>query len=321
MLKKVILITGSNGEIGHSLINALNKKNICNIIAIDLEQPKDSFMIEKFISGSILDKNLLSRVNKEYEILRIYHLAAILSTKAQKNPKLANDVNINGTINLLELASLQSKKQNKKIPFFFPSSIAVYNTIKSKKIKINEYEYCENPITEYGKAKLKCENISQKYNGVDFRCIRFPGIISGTSVPTGGTSDFAPEMIHYAAQNKEYNCFIDKNRKIPFIVMPDAINAIFKIMNIEEKNLNHLVYNITSFSPSVNDFYIKTKYFFSDFNMKYQIDNNRQNIVDSWPDEIDDNNAKKDWGWSPEFNFELAYLHYLIPKIKIKYTL
>ena len=321
MLKKVILITGSNGEIGHSLINALNKKNIHNIIALDLEKPKHHFKIEKFITGSIIDKDLLSHINHEYEIISIYHLAAILSTKAQKNPELANKVNINGTINLLELASSQSKKQNKKIPLFFPSSIAVYNTIKSEKNKINEYEYCENPITEYGKAKLKCEKIAQNYINIDFRCIRFPGIISGTSLPTGGTSDYAPEMIHFAALDKKYNCFIDKDRKIPFIIMPDAINAIFKIMNAPKDNLKHLVYNITSFSPSVNDFYKKTKSFFPDFDMKYQIDNNRQDIIDSWPDDIDDNNAIKDWGWDPEFNFQLAYTHYLIPKIKIKYSL
>ena len=264
---------------------------------------------------------MLSHINHEYEIISIYHLAAILSTKAQKNPELANKVNINGTINLLELASSQSKKQNKKIPFFFPSSIAVYNTIKSEKNKINEYEYCENPITEYGKAKLKCEKIAQNYINIDFRCIRFPGIISGTSLPTGGTSDYAPEMIHFAALDKKYNCFIDKDRKIPFIIMPDAINAIFKIMNAPKDNLKHLVYNITSFSPSVNDFYKKTKSFFPDFDMKYQIDNNRQDIIDSWPDDIDDNNAIKDWGWDPEFNFQLAYTHYLIPKIKIKYSL
>ncbi len=99
MLKKVILITGSNGEIGHSLINALNKKNIHNIIALDLEKPIYSFKIEKFITGSIIDKDLLSHINHEYEIISIYHLAAILSTKAQKNPELANKVNINGTIN------------------------------------------------------------------------------------------------------------------------------------------------------------------------------------------------------------------------------
>ena len=321
MSKKVILITGSNGEIGCSLIEALNKRNVNNIVSLDLEQPKKKLNIEKFIAGSILDKNILNKINNEYDISSIYHLAAILSTKAERNPKLANDVNINGTINLLDLASLQSSKQNKKTPFFFPSSIAVYNVMKAEKTKINEYDFCKNPITQYGQAKLECEIIGKKYKDVDFRCIRFPGIISGTSIPTGGTSDFAPAMIHHAAQDIKYNCFINKDRRIPFIVMPDAIKSIFQIMEANKNDLNHAAYNITAFSPTVDDFYMKTKQFFPTFSMSYKIDEQRQKIIDSWPDEINDLNARTDWNWTPEFDFEKAYAKYLISKINIKYKL
>ena len=217
------------------------------------------------------------------------------------------------------MASSQSIKQSKNIKFFFPSSIAVYNVQQGQKKEINEYEFCENPTTEYGKAKLQCEKIGQEHENVDFRCIRFPGIISGTSIPTGGTSDFAPEMIHAAAKGIQYNCFISKDKKIPFIVMPDAIKAIFQIMSADREDFNHLVYNITSFSPSVNDFYIKTKHFFSNFTMLYKIDPQRQKIIDSWPDDINDSNAKEDWKWNPEFNFEKSYKDYLIPSINVKY--
>ena len=321
MSKKVILITGSNGEIGSSLIKAFNKQNINNIISLDLEQPKDNLNIEKFIVGSILDKEILNKINNEYEISHIYHLAAILSTKAESDPKLANDVNINGTINLLDLASLQSRKQNKKIPFFFPSSIAVYNVTQSEKTKINEYECCANPITQYGQAKLECERIGKEYQDVVFRCIRFPGIISGTSIPSGGTSDFAPEMVHCAAQEIQYNCFVNKEVRIPFIVMPDAIKAVFQIMKVNKNDLHHTAYNITSFSPTVDDFYMKTKQFFPSFNMIYKIDDKRQKIVNSWPDKINDHNARIDWKWNPEFDFEKAYADYLMPEINFKYKL
>ena len=169
MSKKVILITGANGEIGQSLIKNLNKQSIHNIIALDLENPTNNFNVEKFFIGSILDQKIIDEINDKYEIYSIYHLAAILSTKAEKNPKLANDVNINGTINLLDLASSQSIKQSKNIKFFFPSSIAVYNVQQGQKKEINEYEFCENPTTEYGKAKLQCEKIGQEHENVDFR--------------------------------------------------------------------------------------------------------------------------------------------------------
>ena len=128
-------------------------------------------------------------------------------------------------------------------------------------------------------------------------------------------------MIHCAAQNKIYDCFIDNDRRIPFIVMPDAIKAIFKIMQVEKNKLNSYVYNITSFSPTVHDFYILTKRFFSDFKIQYKIYYKRQNIIDSWPGYLNDENAKNDWGWKPMFDLENAYENYIIPQIKKKYKL
>ena len=131
MSNQSIFITGANGEIGSSLIKSFNKKGINNIIALDLEQPQHNFQIKKFIKGSIEDKKLLNDINKQYSIGSFYHLAAILSTKAEHNPQLSNNVNIDGTKNILDICIEQSKKQNKIIPFFFPSSIAVYNTKNS----------------------------------------------------------------------------------------------------------------------------------------------------------------------------------------------
>ena len=326
MGNKVIFITGSNGEMGRYLIEALNKEGSKNIIALDLEQ-KNNILNTKFIQGSILDTQLLDDINEKYEISEIYHLAAILSTKAENNPQLANDVNINGTKNIFELGQKQAIKQKKNILFFFPSSIAVYNLEENNNSKIKEEDYCSNPLTEYGKAKLICEDIGERLDttkttfGIDFRAIRFPGIISATTLPTGGTSDYAPEMIHAAAQNKSYKCFVMNNRKLPFIVMPDAIDAIFKIMKISKKKLLKSAYNITSFSPSVEEFYNKTKEYFQNFNMTYSIDSKRQKIIDSWPNYVNDSAAQNDWGWKSKYDLSESYASYIVPHIKNKYNM
>jgi len=321
MNKKVILITGSNGEIGKSLIDKLSKNN--TIIALDVNHNSKSNI--ETIKGSILDNNILNKINNKYKLSEIYHLAAILSTKAQKNPSLSNEVNYNGTINLLELARLQAKRYNHSIKFFFPSSIAIYNMLNSDlNNNINEKDNIHNPITEYGQAKLKCEKIGiEKYliKGVDFRCIRFPGIISAISRPTGGTSDYAPEMIHAAFLNEKYNCFVNNKTILPFIAMPDAIDAIIKLMNTSKENIKSRIYNVTSFSPSVSDLEIKIKEFFPNFKLSYDIDMNRQKIVDSWPNFINDTLAREEWGWSSNLNFDNFFINYINPNLKEYYKI
>ena len=321
MNKKVILITGSNGEIGKSLIDKLSKNN--TIIALDVNHNSKSNI--ETIKGSILDNNILNKINNKYKLSEIYHLAAILSTKAQKNPSLSNEVNYNGTINLLELARLQAKRYNHSIKFFFPSSIAIYNMLNSDlNNNINEKDNINNPITEYGQAKLKCEKIGiEKYliKDVDFRCIRFPGIISAISRPTGGTSDYAPEMIHAAFLNEKYNCFVNNKTILPFIAMPDAIYAIIKLMNTSKENIKSRIYNVTSFSPSVSDLEIKIKEFFPNFKLSYDIDMNRQKIVDSWPNFINDTLAREEWGWSSNLNFDNFFINYINPNLKEYYKI
>jgi nucleoside-diphosphate-sugar epimerase len=320
MDKKFILITGSNGEIGKSLVNKLSNNTI---IALDLSHSNNTKYNIKKIKGSILDNNILNEINEKYRLSEIYHLAAILSTKAEKNPDFSNEVNYKGTINLLELARLQTIKYNNPIKFFFPSSIAVYNMLNRNLNKnINEEEKLKNPITEYGKAKLKCEKIGiKKYlkKGVDFRCIRFPGIISANSTPAGGTSDYAPEMIHAAFLNKQYNCFVNNKTILPFIAMPDAILAIIKLMNISNQSIKSKIYNVTSFSPTVSELENKIKEFFPNFKLSYNIDSRRQKIVDSWPNFINDSLAKEEWGWSCSLNFNNFFIDYLNPNLKEYY--
>jgi len=321
MQNKVILITGSNGEIGQALIHKFTKKSSNQLITIDLKKSNNDSKVHEAFCGSILDVNLIKEINEKYKINEVYHLAAILSSKAEKNPSLAEEVNIQGTDNILNLCVNQFKTYNNSILFFFPSSIAIYNTTSLNHQLVNENTYCNNPLTIYGQSKLACElnglKIEKDY-GIDFRCIRFPGIISATSKPTGGTSDYAPEMIHAAANDKIYNCFANINSILPFIVMPDAINAIEMLMLAPKSNLSSNIYNITSFSPSVNDLLSKTLSFFPNFKINFKINKSRQNIIDSWPNIIDDKLAKNDWNWTPNYNFDKSFKDYLIPYI-IKY--
>lgn len=328
MKAEVSIITGASGEIGQNLISYFSKLKDKKIVALDVHKSDKGMNVFKFIKGSILDINILDRINKKYVVKEIFHLAAVLSTKAEKNKDLSQEVNINGTINLLKLALSQYSINKVKTKFFFPSSIAVYNIeneINDFKKNITENSYC-NPKTVYGQHKLFCENLGTALNNygneqkikIDFRCIRFPGIISTNSVPTGGTSDYAPEMIHHAFNKNNYTCFVDSQSCLPFIVMPDAINAIIKLMNVPKENLKRTVYNITSFSPTVIDLFNIIKNKIPEFKLDYDIDKIRQSIVNGWPNHIDDSLAKNEWEWKAEYNLEGAFNKYIIPNFENK---
>ena len=212
MRKKITLITGANGEIGHGLIKLLYNRGIRNIIALDLLPPNDEMkkMISSEIIGDILNNKLIEKINDKYEIQELYHLAALLSTQSELYPQKAHEVNVTGTLNLLSLAMKQGQINKYPVKFFFPSSIAVYSIQSGNNDKISE-EKNINPKTMYGCNKLYCENVGAYFANnyspklIDFRCIRFPGLISAYTVPTGGTSDYLPEMLHSAIKNNHIN--------------------------------------------------------------------------------------------------------------------
>ena len=336
MRKKIILITGANGEIGHGLINALHANGRENILALDIHPISEKIegKIQEAVIGNILDKNLFEQIKSEYEITTIYHLAALLSTRSEFAPQMAHEVNVTGTLNLLTLAVEQAKSQGETVKFFFPSSIAVYGMDHNKEMAgaITESEYC-HPETMYGCNKLYCENLgiyhANYYNRladdfkpghIDFRSIRFPGIISAMTVPTGGTSDFLPELIHAAAQNTQYNCFVQNDTRMPFMVMPDAILAILNLMDVDKSQLSQHVYNISAFNPSAGEFADKVRGYFPHAEISTSINGKRQSIVDSWPAQVDDSAARTDWNWSPKFDLNSAFEDYLIPQITKRYV-
>lgn len=338
MRQKVVLITGANGEIGHGLIRHLAKSTNANIVALDVV-PLDKSLrpfCSTYIVGDILDQMLLGRLVVEHEISTIYHLASILSTKAEYNPETAHRINVEGTLNLLRLAVEQSQWQGTPVKFIYPSSIAAFGIpnlkIKSEAGEVKEEEW-NYPTTMYGCNKLYCEHLGRYYNSyyrqlavdcggtetVDFRSIRFPGLISAETIPTGGTSDYGPEMLHAAAQGEEYACFVRPDTTIPFMVMPDAVKALVMLEAAPKNRLSQFVYNVTSFSISAQEIFDIVQQAFPEAKIHFTVDDCRQKIVDTWPSYLDDSSARRDWDWLPDYNCDLSFNEYLIPAIRERY--
>ncbi|NLW73055.1 MAG: NAD-dependent epimerase/dehydratase family protein [Chloroflexi bacterium] len=337
MREEVVLITGANGEIGHGLIHYLSNKGY-PIVALDVN-PLDPALKSEVLTaivGDILDQVLLGRLVVEHKIRTIYHLASILSTKAEYNPETAHRINVEGTLNLLRLAVEQSNWQGQSVKFIYPSSIAVYGLpslqAKQNSGKLAESEYL-NPTTMYGCNKLYCEHLGRYYNhyyrqlaadsnsslSVDFRALRFPGLISAETIPTGGTSDYGPEMLHAAAKGENYNCFVRPDATLPFMVMPDAIRSLIMLQEADRSRLTQNVYNVTSFNPDANEIREITLKAFPGAEINFVPDVKRQGIVDTWPNDISDAAARNDWDWHPEYDQKRAFDEYLIPAIKARY--
>ena len=156
-------------------------------------------------------------------------------------------------------------------------------------------------------------------SGIDFRGLRFPGLISAVTTPTGGTSDYGPEMLHHAAAGKEYDCFVRPDTRLPFMAMPDAVKALLDLEKAEKDDLTKLVYNVTSFSPSAQEFYDIVLNAFPEAKINFKPDIARQGIVDSWPGIVDDSAAHNDWGWKADYDQKRAFEEYLIPAVRAKY--
>lgn len=336
MRTRVVLITGCAGEIGQALISDLSERSGYELLTMDLKPlPETLKGRSRHIIGDILDDALLGRIVTEYEIHTIFHLAALLSTRGEFTPELAHRVNVEGTLKLLKLAAEQSEWQGKRVRFVFPSSIAAYGmpdlATKERDNRVREWEW-NQPQTMYGCNKLYGEMLGAYYSTnyrqlaadrpvmVDFRAIRFPGLISAYTVPSGGTSDYGPEMLHAAAKGTPYACFVRPDTRIPFMVMPDAVKALLLLATAERDQLSRLVYNVTSFSVSAGEIEKMVLEAFPHAEIHYEIDPRRQGIVDSWPADLNDEPARDDWGWQPDYGVERAFHEYLIPKIRERYA-
>jgi threonine 3-dehydrogenase len=325
MQEDITLITGANGEIGQALLQVLETDRILALDLNPLDPALAGYYLE-FVQGDILDHQLLEELGREFKIRRIYHLAAILSSKAESDPQLAHRVNVEGTMNLLSFGLAQSEAQATSVQFLFPSSIAVYGLpdleTKSAQEPLKEYAW-QSPYTIYGAGKLYCELLGQHFSKrgsalLDFRAIRLPGLISADTLPTGGTTDYGPEMLHFAAEGRPYRCFVRPDSVLPFMPMPDAVRALQELG--AAATVAQRVYNAASFSPSAEQLMRCVEEYFSAAEITFEPDPKRQEIVDSWPAEVDDSAARADWGWSPGYDLDRAFADYLVPAVTDRYS-
>ena len=335
MRTPVTLVTGAGGEIGHGLIDRLASTGR-PIVTIDIAplEPSLKRLVHREFAGSITDTNLLERILSEFEVDLVVHLAALLSTRSEFTPITAHKVNVEGTLNLLEFAQHEGESHGRPVTFLYPSSIAAYGLpdaeAKAKAGRVHEDAW-NTPRTMYGCNKLYCEHLGRYYarfykqlgahasDCVDFRCVRFPGLISALTVPSGGTSDYAPEMIHAAARGERYDCFVRPDTRIPFMAMPDAIDALLRLAAAPREALSRTAYNLAAFSPTAQEIHDVVTKAFPRAAIGWRTDAKRQAIVDSWPAEVDDTAARRDWGFAPAYDFRRAFDEYLIPTIRMRY--
>lgn len=338
MSKPVVLVTGANGEIGRTLLQRMHQEGRYRVVTVDLTPLPEKYraLCLETYAGNIMDRYLLDQIAAHHEIEVVFHLAALLSTRGERDPELAHQVNVEGTLHLLRMAQNQSARLGRPVRFIFPSSIAVYGmpSVEEKKKagRVREDEW-NVPITMYGCNKLYCEHLGRYFTEnfrqlgalataarLDFRSLRFPGLISAETAPTGGTSDFGPEMLHAAAQKLPYKSFVGPDATIPFMAMPDAVTALVHLLEADRSKLTKTVYNVSAFSESAGQIADRVRKAFPGAQIAFEPDAVRSKIVDSWPEDMDDSLARADWGWKPAYDVERAFAEYLIPTISTRYN-
>ena len=335
--RTAVLVTGAGGEMGYGLIRALAEaeENLA-IVGFDLrELPGEvTECCTETIAGDVRDTDLLDQLARRFSFGRIYHLAAMLSSSAERAPGRAYDVNVGGTMNLLNIAVDERDATGRSPMVLFPSTIAVYGipTLEAKTTAgtVDEDSFLE-PRTMYGCNKLAAEHLGRYYTNhhrqveegptgsIDFRAIRFPGLISSETLPTGGTTDYGPEMLHAAARAESYDCFVREDTRLPFMTMPEAIESITSLGAAPRSALGRTAYNVRSFAPTAGDIRTALGRHFPDLQVGFTADPGRQLIVDGWPADVDDAAARSDWGWAPTHSLESALTDYLIPGVVRRY--
>jgi nucleoside-diphosphate-sugar epimerase len=302
MLKEKILVIGASGQIGVELTLALRKiYGNANVIASDLREQNP--LLEgtgPYVSLDVMNKEMLHVQVIRQNITQIYLLAALLSATGEKNPNLAWNLNMTSLLNVLDIA-----REEKLHKVYWPSSIAVFGPT-SPQIHCPQHTIIE-PTTVYGISKYAgefwCNYYYQRY-GVDVRSLRYPGLISYKSAPGGGTTDYAVEIFHEALESKYYECFLNEDTYLPMMYMPDAIRATIELMEAPSNQIAvRTSYNVSAMSFSPGEIASEIKKQIPDFTVHYKPDY-RQQIAESWPQSIDDSEARSQWGWKEEYDLE-----------------
>lgn len=314
MIETKILITGVKGQIGTVLKRRLEIKfGQENVYSSDIRL-EDNLEKNEFCLD-VLDKEKLFSIVEDHKITQIYHLAALLSGVAEKKPQMAWRINTEGLVYVLEAGRIYGLDK-----IFAPSSIAVFGEGIDKNFTSQNSELLPSSI--YGISKVANELWHKYYfekHNLDVRSIRYPGIIGHSSLPGGGTTDWAVEIFHEAVKNNQYNCFLREDTTLPMILMSDALKATMDIMDAPKEAIKiRTSYNLGSQSFNPKQIAELIKKYQPDFNMECNPDF-RQAIADSWPKIIDDSDARKDWNWNPEFDME-EMVEIMYANIKKRYT-
>ncbi|WP_422082372.1 NAD-dependent epimerase/dehydratase family protein [Ulvibacterium sp.] len=301
-MRKSILILGACGQIGTELtFNLRETYGNESVIASDIREGSENLMDSgPFELLDATDYDVLEEVVAYYEIDEVYLMAAMLSATAEKFPERAWNLNMNSLFNVLNLA------KDKKIErIFWPSSIAVFGP-NTPKTNTPQHTIME-PSTVYGISKQSGERWCNYYHhkfGVDVRSLRYPGLISWKTQPGGGTTDYAVEIYHKALTEGTYTCFLNKDTELPMMFMEDAIRATLQLMATDAERIGiRSSYNLSAMSFSPKEIAQSIKEHIPEFEIFYEPDF-RQDIADSWPNSINDSEARQDWGWKPDFNLE-----------------
>jgi nucleoside-diphosphate-sugar epimerase len=299
-MKESIIIIGANGQIGTELATALREKfGIENVVTSDIREPQNLKDGEIFETLNVLDKSAIESLFQKYKPTQVYLLAAMLSATGEIYPQKAWDLNMNGLLNVLDLAV-----EYKVSKIFWPSSIAVFGPHSPK---TNTDQYCVmDPNTIYGISKLAGERLVEWYQenrGLDIRSIRYPGIISWKAEPGGGTTDYAVHIFYDALKKGTYECFLSENTALPMLYMDDAIRGTLQLMDAPKESLTiRSSYNLTGVSFTPRELAEEIKKILPNFTITYSENDPRQAIADSWPASIEDSPARADWNWEPAFD-------------------
>ena len=316
-MKETILITGHNGELGSKTLKKLVSKGK-SVIALDINDPKEKIHSVNYIKDTITNKKLMDSIFNDYHISEVYHFAALLSQTASQNPELAFEINEKASKNLIDHSYTFGIKNNCITRFFFPSSIAVYGP---RKIENASEQDIIKPTTIYGNNKLIIEQYGSRFHekslsknvGLDFRSIRFPGVISYDTVPSGGTTDYAPQMINCAKNSGKFECKLSATTVLPFIGIDKTISTIIDIMGLEAIESKLRAFNVQDASFSVKELSYFLLQKFPSFQITYNEDKNFQSVADTWPSSLNCDKANKFWNFSTEQNHKV-FLEKIINK-------
>ncbi len=296
-----ILIIGACGQLGTELTESLRSRyGNDTVIATDVASPNEVIQAGPFEKLNAMDGQRLSELVSKYKVTQIYHLAAVLSARGEADPQFAWDLNMKSLLNVLEVA-----RQNSLERVYWPSSIAVFGP--STPMNNTPQNTIMDPNTVYGISKLAgerwCEYYYLKY-GVDVRSIRYPGLIGYKSKPGGGTTDYAVDIYYKAIEGQHFNCFLREDTLLPMMYMTDAVEGTIQLMEADSSKIKiRSSYNLHAMSFSPREIFDEIRRSMPALTISYEPDF-RQKIADSWPNSIDDSNARADWGWQPRYGLK-----------------